>query len=70
MVVIRRKAGQELWIGGVHLVITEITGKTVGVGIDVPREVPIFRDSPTGKIPQPTCDRELAAMNSFDGEPV
>ena len=60
MVVIRRKLGQELWIGGVHIVIIELTKSTVAVGIDVPPEVPIYRDSPTGKITSP-ADAQLAA---------
>ncbi len=60
MVVIRRRLGQELWIGNVHLVITELSKSSVSVGIDVARDVPIFRDSPTGKIISP-ADAELAA---------
>lgn len=44
MLVVTRKEGEEVRIGDdIRIVVVSITGKKIRLGIDAPREVPIFR---------------------------
>ena len=43
MLVLGRKAGESLLIGGVEVVIVRINGNRVSLGVDAPKEVKILR---------------------------
>lgn len=55
MLVLSRKQGERITIGGnIEIVITEVNGNRVRIGIDAPHEVPIRRS-------------ELADFATFSG---
>lgn len=43
MLVLSRRRGERLVIGEVEVIIVQVSGETVRVGITAPREVPIVR---------------------------
>lgn len=61
MLVLSRKAGQKIYIGGgIELVVLEVRGGQVRLGFEAPPEVPIHRTEISRRIEQSET-RELAA---------
>ncbi|MFQ5587940.1 MAG: carbon storage regulator [Nitrospiria bacterium] len=51
MLILRRKAGEAISIGdGIRVVIVEIHGNQIKVGVDAPIGVPVYRDEVLAKI--------------------
>jgi carbon storage regulator len=60
MLVLTRKSNESIVIGDdVEVVVLSITGGTVRIGIQAPREVPVFRREVYVEIQQPTAPRTL-----------
>lgn len=68
MLVIRRRAGESLFIGeDVEVSILEIAGSQVKLGISAPREVPILRTEIRVTAEQNRAASQLAPASAIDG---
>lgn len=64
MLVIARRVGEVLWVGDARIVVTKIRGKSVGIGVDAPRDVPIVRDELLGDAgPHPPAPETVLAVS-------
>lgn len=80
MLVLRRKVGEKLLIGeDIEVVVLEVTGDRVKLGIDAPREVEILRQElldavteenkrASAALPSPDQLRKLRALREKKGE--
>lgn len=50
MLILSRKVDQKIIVGDVVFVVTEIREKSVCIGIDAPKDVPIVRDELTNGV--------------------
>lgn len=61
MLVLRRKVGEEIRIGdGVVIKVVAVNGRTVRIGIEAPRSMPIWRVEGPSK-GEPASSREAVA---------
>ena len=68
MLVLSRKVGERVWIGdNVCLTIVDIDRNKVGLGIEAPRSVPVFREEllPAGH-PAALADAERRRQQGTD----
>ncbi len=69
MLILRRKAGEAISIGeNVRVVIVEIYGNQVKVGIDAPMGVPIYRDEVLAKIKEENLQSAKILPDFFQTE--
>ncbi|MEM7158940.1 MAG: carbon storage regulator [Myxococcota bacterium] len=69
MLTLTRKIGQKIFIGnGIEIVVREIRGRQVRLGIQAPEGLPVFREelydnlAESNRQAQSTLDRERATM--------
>jgi carbon storage regulator len=59
MLVLSRKKSEEIWIGDHRVVVVEVRGDKVRLGVEAPKEVPVHR----GEI-RAAIERERAAADA------
>ncbi len=67
MLIITRRPGERLVLGeDIRIEVMEIAGNTVRIGIDAPRELPVYREELWAAVKQ---ENEAAAATSADELP-
>jgi carbon storage regulator len=65
MLIITRRPGERLVLGeDIRIEVMEVTGNTVRIGIDAPRELPVYREELWAAVKQ---ENEAAAQTSAEG---
>ena len=67
MLIITRRAGERLVLGeDIRIEVMEVAGNTVRIGIDAPRELPVYREELWAAVKQ---ENEAAAKTAADELP-
>jgi carbon storage regulator len=64
VIVIRRKAGESIWVGGAEVRVLSLSPSRVKLGVEAPRELPVLRSEMKAAGDQ----NQLAAQGRLPGD--